>query len=75
MNIHITYKTGNSLTENIDYVVYRDGAIWFHKSKDIENVIEKPTKVPMEAIVSYDVYPDTLEKHEVGFFRNDGSKV
>ena len=75
MNITVHYKNGNSWCENIHYMHFKDGFLYMSIQRQVQAVVEIPTKIPIDNIVGYDIYPDTLEKYEIGFFTADGKRL
>ena len=75
MNMTINYKNGNMKRANIDYIHIEGNKVYFHEQKNPQNVIEPPSHALLECVDTIDVFPETLGKDDIGFYRADGSKL
>ena len=55
MEITIKYKNGHMITNNINYLHFENGNIYFTVLRNPTPVFDAPVKIPLENIESYTV--------------------
>lgn len=51
----ITYKNGRTLKQLVNYLHMEDGAIYYTEDAQIQNVIERPARIPLANIESFNL--------------------
>ena len=55
IKLNITYKSGTTLEQIVNYVHFEDDMIIYTVKKQIHNAIETPVRIPLKNIASFDI--------------------
>ena len=53
--ITINYKNGNTLTEDVNYLHFENGCIYYTVERKIQSMVTVPVEIPLENIESFDL--------------------
>lgn len=63
IKLTLTYKSGNTLEQIVNYVHVENNKLYFTVKKQIQNAIEPPVIVHLENIVSFDIEESEQRYH------------
>ena len=57
LQLTVNYKNGNQIKQLVNYIHVEDDTIYYHVDKQVSNMVESYSHIPMANVASYDLVP------------------